>query len=110
MQVIAWSGAGLDVYPGFLSNGSRAYMTGVPDEVPETITPEVPTLFGRQLAADNTSMVTNASWVPQVCSTPLLAYVFCLPVLRRNAYGFLVLPPLLLLGVLFGLFAACRSF
>ena len=69
VQVIAWSGAGLDTYAGFLPNGSRAYMTGMPDELPETIVPEVATLFGRQVAADNTSMVPadNTTWVPQVC-------------------------------------------
>lgn len=39
----------------------------MPDELPETIVPEVSTLFARQVAADNTSMVPNGTWVPQVC-------------------------------------------
>ena len=63
--MIAWSGAGLATY-------------SVPDEVVAE-DPEVPlwlaelevpmdiTLFDRQVAADNTSTVSNySSWVPQV--------------------------------------------
>ncbi len=65
IQVIAWSGAGLATY-------------SVPDELVEE-DPEVSlalaeldvpmdiSLFDRQVAADNNSMVTNfSSWIPQV--------------------------------------------
>ena len=51
------------------ANQSAVYYTGltVPDLL--SITPEVPNLFNRQVAGDNTSMVSNySSWVPQVCS------------------------------------------
>lgn len=66
--MIAWSGAGVDEYAAPLANGTKVYETGVPGEVDLTITPEDPSLFARQVAADNTSMVTNySSWVPQVC-------------------------------------------
>ena len=83
LQVIAWSGAGLDTYSGFLANGSRAYMTGLPDELPETITPPVPILFGRQVAADNTSMtpVGNSTWTPQV-KVAVAANTFAVPYKR----------------------------
>ena len=68
VQVIAWSGAGVDVYPEPLANGTKVYTPGLPEEADLDITPEDPILFGRQIAADNTSMVTNySSWVPQVC-------------------------------------------
>ena len=43
------------------------YETGMPEVDLLSITPEDTTLFTRQIAADNTSMVTNySSWVPQV--------------------------------------------
>ena len=70
--MIAWSGAGLATY-------------SVPDEVVAE-DPEVPlwlaelevpmdiTLFDRQVAADNSSMVSNfSSWVPQVSCMHALA-------------------------------------
>ena len=66
-QVIAWSGAGVDVYPAILPNGSRMYTPGHPAVELLEITPEAPILFSRVIAADNTSMVMNySSWVPQV--------------------------------------------
>ena len=66
LQVIAWSGAGLDTYAVRQPNGNRTFVTGVPDELPETTTPAVPILFRRQVAADNTSMMLNSTFVPQV--------------------------------------------
>ena len=66
VQVIAWSGAGLDTYRVEQANGSRTYVTGVPDELPEGITPPVPILFRRQIATDNTSVALNSTFVPQV--------------------------------------------
>lgn len=49
------------------ANGTKMYETGMPEEDLLSITPEDTTLFTRQIAADNTSMVTNySSWVPQV--------------------------------------------
>ena len=67
MQVLAWSGVGLDTYAVTQPNGSRAIVTGSPDELPESIAPPVPILFRRQVATDNTSMVLNTTFVPQVC-------------------------------------------
>lgn len=67
MQVLAWSGVGLDTYAVTHSNGSRMYVTGAPDELPEGIGPPIPILFRRQVATDNTSMALNSSFVPQVC-------------------------------------------
>ena len=67
VQVIAWSGAGVDDYPAILPNGSRMYTPGEPAVDLLEITPEDPILFSRVIAADNTSMVMNySSWVPQV--------------------------------------------
>ena len=49
-------------------NGSTIYLTGRTEPDLESITPEVSNLFHRQLAGDNTTMVTNySSWTPQVC-------------------------------------------
>ena len=49
------------------ADGIKMYETGMPEEDLLSITPEDTTLFMRQIAADNTSMVTNySSWTPQV--------------------------------------------
>ena len=49
------------------ANGTKMYETGMPEVDLLSITPEDTTLFTRQIAADNTSMVTNySSWLPQV--------------------------------------------
>lgn len=52
------------------------YHTGLPEPDLLSITPEVPTLFERQIAADNTSMVSNyTSWMPQVLHLFLTASI-----------------------------------
>ena len=66
IQVLAWSGVGLDTYAVTQPNGSRTFVTGAPDELPESISPPLPILFRRQVATDNTSMALNSSFVPQV--------------------------------------------
>ena len=72
VQVIAWSGAGVDDYPAILPNGSRMYTPGEPAVDLLEITPEDPILFSRVIAADNTSVVMNySSWVPQVGQSPV---------------------------------------
>ena len=49
------------------ADGTKMYETGMPEEDLLSITPEDTTLFMRQIAADNTPMVTNySSWTPQV--------------------------------------------
>lgn len=49
------------------ANGTKTYETGMPEEDLLSITPEDTTLFMRQVATDNTSMMTNySSWTPQV--------------------------------------------
>lgn len=73
LQVIAGSGAGLDTYDLTLPNGTVTVITGVPDELPPGVNPPVPILFGRQVAADNTSIALNSTWIPQVRSSPCLA-------------------------------------
>jgi len=66
-RVLAWSGAGLDTYAVPQPNGvNRTFITGLPDELPEDITPPVPILFRRQVAGDNTSVAGNSSFVPQI--------------------------------------------
>lgn len=50
------------------ANGTQVTETGMPEDSEDdsSITPEDTTLFTRQIAADNTSMVTNySSWIPQ---------------------------------------------
>ena len=66
VQVIAWSGAGLDTYALPQPNGTTTLVTGLPDELPENVKPAVPILFRRQVAGDNTSIALNTSFIPQV--------------------------------------------
>ena len=50
------------------ANGTTVTETGMPEESEDesSITPEDTTLFTRQVAADDTSMITNySSWIPQ---------------------------------------------
>lgn len=50
------------------ANGTKVTETGMPEDSEDdsSITPEDTTLFLRQIAADNTSIVTNySSWIPQ---------------------------------------------
>lgn len=50
------------------ANGTKVTETGMPEDSEDdsSITPEDTTLFMRQIAADNTSIVTNySSWIPQ---------------------------------------------
>ena len=70
-QVIAWSGAGLVTY----SNADNLVSMNptVPISIAEEIYPIDVSLFGRQIAGDNSSVVTNySSWVPQVLALLLL--------------------------------------
>ena len=53
------------------AKGSKVTETGVPEEDEDegSSTPNDITLFMRQVASDNASMVTNySSWVPQACT------------------------------------------
>jgi len=69
-QVIAWSGAGLATYSN--SDSLQIMDPAVPAAVADAIYPIDISLFGRQVAADNDSMLSNySSWVPQVCQSQL---------------------------------------
>ena len=71
-QVIAWSGAGLVTYSNAENLVAKAPTT--PISIAEEVYPLDVSLFGRQIAGDNSSVVTNiSSWVPQVL-TLLLSY------------------------------------
>ena len=62
-QVIAWSGAGL------ITELAVAGNPDLPLELARDVSPSDVELYGRQVAGDNTSVVTNQStWVPQVVS------------------------------------------
>lgn len=64
-QVIAWSGAGLVTYAH--SKELTAEQPDVPLSVAQNVYPTDVELFSRQVAADNSTTVSNYStWVPQV--------------------------------------------
>ena len=70
-QVIAWSGAGLVLYTNAEILVSET--PTVPISIAEEIYPLDVTLFGRQIAGDNSSVIANySSWVPQVLTLLLL--------------------------------------
>lgn len=59
------------------ANGTKVTETGMPeeDEDQTSITPPDITLFMRQVAADNASMVTNySSWIPQASAVSLMSH------------------------------------
>ena len=64
-QVLAWSGAGLVTYAH--SEELVGQHPELPFSVAQSIYPTAIDLFKRQIAADNTSAVSNySSWIPQV--------------------------------------------
>lgn len=64
-QVIAWSGSGLVAYAR--SQLMKQDSPEVPWSVARSTYPTAIDLFGRQVAADSSSVVSNySSWVPQV--------------------------------------------
>lgn len=71
-QVIAWSGAGLVTYSN--AEALVALHPTVPLGTAELIYPQDVSLLSRQIAGDNSSMVTNySSWVPQVVAFHYIA-------------------------------------
>ena len=71
-ELIAWSGSGVVTYEVPLSNPEPEY-EALPEWVQEEQYPLDIDLFARQVAGDNTSLISNyTNWVPQVSASSSL--------------------------------------